>query len=187
MKQRTATAVVLLLGLCAIALAATDFSGTWVLDPARSDQPQMGRQGGGGTGGGSRQGGGQRGERTVTLVIKQSGNDLAITQKTTVGGQERPATEQKFTLDGKENKNTIQFPGRGGSEGRTSEMVTKSKWNGATLVIDGSQKMSTPNGDFDIGIKNEYALSEGGKTLTITRTQSRPDGDSTFKQVYTKK
>ena len=184
MKQRIALAVFLLLGLCAIALAATDFSGTWVLDRARSDQPQMGRQGGGGGGG---QGGGPRAEMTVTLVIKQTGNDLSITRKTTMGGQERPATEQKHTLDGKENKNTIQFGGRGGGEGRTGEAITKSKWNGATLVIEGNQKMSTPNGDFDIGIKNEYALSEGGKTLTITTTRSQPDGDRTSKQVYSKK
>jgi hypothetical protein len=182
MKQRIGSAVVLLLGLCAIALAATDFSGTWVLDRARSDQPQMGRQGGGGG-----QGGGPRGEMTVTLVIKQAGNDFSIARKVSMGGQERPPSEQKFTLDGKENKNTIQFGGRGGGEGRTSEMNTKSKWNGATLVIEGSQKMSTPNGDFDIGIKNEYAISEGGKTLTVTSTQSRPDGDRTSKQVYTKK
>ena len=182
MNRRTAVAVVLFLGLCAIALAATDFSGTWVLDRSRSDQPQMGRQGGGGG-----QNRGPRGEMVVTLVIKQAGNDLSITRKTIVGGEERPASEQKFTLDGKENKNTIQFGGRGGGEGRTSEMATKSKWSGATLVIEGSQKMSTPNGDFDIGIKNEYALSEGGKTLTITSTRSQPDGDRTSKQVYTKK
>jgi hypothetical protein len=140
-----------------------------------------------GGGGGGGQGRGPRGEMIVTLVIKQAGNDLTITRKTTVGGEERPATEQKYTLDGKENKNTIQFGGRGGGEGRTSEVITKSKWSGATLVIEGNQKMSTPNGDFDIGIKNEYALSEGGKTLTITTTRSQPDGDRTSKQVYTKK
>ncbi len=182
MKERFAFAVVLVLGLCLIALAATDFSGTWALDRSRSDQPMMGRPGGGGG-----QGGGPRGEMTVTLVIKQTGNDFLVTRKVSMGGQERPATEQKYTLDGKENKNTMQFGGRGGGEGRTSEMVTKSKWNGAMLVIEGSQKMSTPNGDFDIGIKNEYALSDGGKTLTVTSTQSRPDGDRTTKQVYTKK
>ncbi len=182
MKQRFAIAVLMVLGLCAIALAGTDLSGTWVLDRSRSDQPQMGRQGGGGGG----QGGGQRGEMTVTLAIKQSTNDLVITRKVSRGGQDMPPVDQKYTLDGKENKNTPQFGGRGG-EGRTREMITKSKWNGATLVIEGNQKMSTPNGDFDIGIKNEYALSEGGKTLTITSTRSQPDGDRTTKQVYTKK
>jgi len=186
MKQRTAFAVLLVLALCAIALAATDFSGTWVLDRSRSDQPQMGRPGGGGGGGGG-QGGGPRGEMAVTLVIKQTANDFLVTRKVSRGGQEMPPSEQKFTLDGKENKNTMQFGGRGGGEGRTSEMVTKSKWNGATLVVEGTQKMSTPNGDFDIGIKNEYALSDGGKTLTITSTRSQPDGDRTTKQVYAKK
>ncbi len=177
MKQRFAFAVLLILGLCIVALAATDFSGTWALDRSRSDQPQFGRGGGGG----------QRAEMSVTLVIKQTANDLLITRKVSRGGQEMPPSEQKFTLDGKENKNTMQFGGRGGGEGRTSEMTTKSKWNGAVLVIEGNRKMSTPNGDFDIGIKDEYALSDGGKTLTITSTMSRPDGDRTTKQVYTKK
>ncbi len=186
MKQRIGFAVLLILGLCLVAMAATDFSGTWVLDRARSDQPQMGGRPGGGGGGGG-QGGGQRGEMTVTLVIKQSANDLVITRKMSRAGQEMPSVDQKFTLDGKENKNTSQFGGRGGGEGRTSEMISKSKWNGATLLIEGNQKMSTPNGDFDIGIKNEYALSEGGKTLTVTSTRSQPDGDRTTKQVYTKK
>ncbi len=185
MNQRIGIAVLLVLAVCMIALAATDFSGTWVLDRSRSDQPQMGARGGGGGGGG--QGGGPRGEMTVTLIIKQSGNDFSTTRKMSRGGQEMPASEQKYTLDGKENKNTMQFGGRGGGEGRTSESVTKSKWNGATLVIEGTRKMSTPNGDFDIGIKNEYALSDGGKTLTITSTTSRPDGDQTRKEVYTRK
>ena len=186
MKQRIGIAALLVLGLCVIAWAATDFSGTWVLDRARSDQPQMmGRPGGGGGGGG--QGGGPRGEMTETLVIKQAGNDFSLTTKRSRGGQEMPASEAKYTLDGKQNKNTFQFPGRGGSEGRTSEAVTKSKWSGATLVIEGTQKMSTPNGDFDIDIKNEYALSEGGKTLTVTTTRSQPDRDITSKRVYTKK
>ncbi len=182
MKRRAGTAVFIVLGLCMVAMAATDFSGTWALDRARSDQPQFGRGGGGGGGQG-----GQRGERTETLVIKQAGNDFVVTRKVTRGGQEMPPSVQKFTLDGKENKNVMQFGGRGGGEGRTSEMVTKSKWNGTTLVIEGTQKMSTPGGDFDIGIKSEYALSEGGKTLTITTTRSQPDRDTTMKQVYTKK
>lgn len=184
MKRRTALTVIIALCLCAVALAGTDFSGTWVLDRARSDQPQMmGRPGGGGGGG---QGGPPRGEMNVTLVIKQTANELLITRKMSRGNQEMPATEQKFTLDGKENKNTFQFGGRG-AEGRTNELISKSKWNGATLVIEGNQKMQTPNGDFDIGIKNEYALSEGGKTLTVTTTRSQPDGDRTSKQVYVKK
>jgi len=113
--------------------------------------------------------------------------DLGITRKMSRGGQEMPPTEQKYTLEGKENKNTSTFAGRGAEGGRTSEMITKSKWKGATLIIEGNQKMSTPNGDFDIGIKNEYALSDGGKTLTLTTTRSQPDGDRTSKQVYAKK
>ena len=56
-----------------------------------------GRPGGGGGGGGGRQGGPQE----VTLVIKQTDNELSLTRKASMGGQERPAVEQKFTLDGK--------------------------------------------------------------------------------------
>jgi len=156
-----------LLALCAVltAWAASDFSGTWALDKAKSDPIRMGRPGGGGGGG----------DIDVTLAIKQTANEITITRKMTVGGEDR-TSEQKFTLDGKESTNPAPM-GRG-------EFKAKANLQGDKLTIEGTQKMSTPQGDFEIGVKEEYVLSDGGKVLTVTSTRSTPQGDRTSKQVY---
>jgi hypothetical protein len=141
-----------------LAVAAPDFSGTWNFDKDKSD-PMRGGPGGGAP----------PGDLSITLVITQTGNDLQITRKMSMGGQER-SSEQKFTLDGKETTNPAPM-GRG-------ELVAKATLQGEVLVIEGTQK--TQRGDMPV--KMEYALSEGGKVLTITSTQR----ERTSKQVYNK-
>jgi len=170
MNRRTIMAGLLALGLGLTAVAATNLTGTWVLDKSKSDPMRMGGPRSGG--------GGPRGDLNLTLVIRQSGNDLQIIRKISMGADERPPVEQKFTLDGKECTNPLG--GRGGT------LTAKAKWNQDTLVIEGTQKMSTPNGDFDIDIKNEYSLSADGKTLTLVSTRSTPQGDTTTKQIFNK-
>ena len=185
MKRNTVvmTVSVMMLFLAATVLAAgVNFSGTWLRDKDKSDPPMMGGRGpGGGGGGGQRPGGGGGGGRAMadaqmTLVLKQTPNELSLTRKIVAGGEERPATEQKFTLDGKENTNTSQ---RG-------ELKSKSKWNKDTLVVQGTQKVTTPNGEFEIEIKDEYSLSADGKVLTVSTTRTTPGGEQTSKQVYNK-
>ena len=168
--KRASVRVLLVLGLSSICLAAADFGGTWVFDKAKSDPIRMGRGG---------DAGGPPPDIEITLTIKQSENELQITRNMTMGSNPPRTADQKFTLDGTENKNPAPM-GRG-------EMVSKSKWNNDVLVIEGSRKVSTPNGDFDIKSKDEYALSEGGKVLTITSTTSSQQGERTAKQVFNKK
>lgn len=156
MKRSTLLVGLLVLGLVAVAVAAADFSGTWVINKEKSDVPQ-GR-------------GGQPGTvPDTTLVIQQSGNNLTITTKTMRGGQEM-TTEAKYTLDGKESKNPM---GRGG------ESVSKATVEGDTVAIETTMDM----GRGPMTSKSVYSLSEGGKVLTISRTQN----DRTTKQVFDKK
>jgi len=163
MKRISFLAFALGIGLLALAVAAPNFTGTWVRDKAKSDQ-MMGRGGGGG----------QAPDMEVTLTIKQDANSLEVTTQR----GDRPPAETKFTLDGKENTNT---PGRGST-------VSKSKWNKDTLVIEGTRKFSGPNGDMEMPFKEEYSLSADGKVLTVTTTSATPQGDQrTSKQVYNKK
>ena len=161
-------------GLALTAVASPNLTGTWVLDKAKSDPIRMGGPGGPGGGGEGRRGG----DLNLTLVIRQSGNDLHMIRKMSMGTNERPPVEQKYTLDGKETTNP--------SGGRGGVLTAKANWNKDTLVIQGTQKLSTPNGDFDIDIKTEYTLSADGKTLTIVSTRSTPQGDTTTKQIYNK-
>jgi len=167
MKTSTRMMHVCLLLACIAAwsVAGPDFSGTWVRDTAKSDPMAMGRGGGGGT-------------VNITMEIKQTANEFTITQNIDMGGTPR-TTEQKFTLDGKQNTNPAGM-GRG-------EMTSTSRWDGDQLVIEGKQTMSTQKGDFEITIKSVYALSADGKVLTVTTSRSTPQGERTTKQVYNSK
>lgn len=169
MMKRNLSLVLLVfgIGLLALAVAAPNFSGTWVRDKAKSDPPGMGRPGGGG-------GGGQAPDVEITLTIKQDANTFEVaTQR-----GDRPPMEAKYTLDGKENSNTT---GRGST-------VSKSKWSGDKLTIEGVRKFSGPNGEMEMPFKEEYSLSADGKALTVTSTTTPPQGEPrTSKQVYNKK
>lgn len=152
MKRRTLLIGLLVLGLAVVALAAVDFSGTWVINKDKSDVPQ-GR-------------GGQPGTvPDITLAIQQSGNNLTIA--TTRGER---SSEAKYTLDGKESKNPA---GRGG------ESVSMAKVEGDTIVIETTMDM----GRGPMTAKAVYALSNGGKVLTITTTRN----ERASKEVFDKK
>src|SRR6185503_17598901 len=132
---------------------------TWVLDKDKSDAPRFP---GGGPGAGGPGAGGPGGPpRDITLTVKQSAGELAISQKTVRDGQD-VVSEQKFSLDGKEDTNAMPM-GRGGQ----MQFKSKSKWDKDTLVIEGGGTLSTPNGDREIKQKLEYSLSADGKVLTV--------------------
>lgn len=170
-------AAALCLGLVALAADSnTDFSGTWVLDKQKSDPVRLGRGGPGGPGGPGG-GGGQPADIDITLVVKQTDNELSVTRKVNFNGQDR-SIDQKFTLDGSQNTNPAAM-GRG-------ELKSKTKLKKDKLVIEGTQQVTTPNGDMEIGSVEEYSLSEDGKILTIKSTRSTPQGERTSKQVFNK-
>jgi len=180
--------LVLALVLCmvAVAYAAADFSGNWVLDPAKSDQQQMGRMGGGGAPGGGAPGGGAPGggapgggapgggpgggaAMQSAMTIKMSAAEMTITRTTAMG-----ESETKYVLDGKENTVTTQ---RG-------ETKYKAVWDGGNLTISGT---TTSQRGGERPMKEVYSLSADGKELTIASTRSGQQGETVRKQVYTKK
>ena len=160
MKQRIAVVVVAL----AVGLAAqgkTDFAGAWKRDAAKSDAPQMGRGGPGG--------GGMMGD--VTMTVTQTASELAIDRK--MGEMSQKSV---YKLDGSESVN----PGmRGG------DVKSKAKWDGANLVIESTQTMSTQMGDMTINTKDAWQIGTDG-TLTVVTTRSTPQGERTTKTVYAK-
>lgn len=149
------------IGLClsAVAVAGIDFSGTWVLDPAKSD-PMAGGRGGGG--------GGAAPTGPVEIVVTQAGNDLTITRS--FGGT---AMETKYTMDGAEHTATSQ---RG-------DLKYKAVLGADGLTVTGTR--TTQRGDQPM--KEAYTLSADGKVLTIATTRTGQQGETTTKQVYNKK
>jgi hypothetical protein len=166
-KRILAIAVAMAVAVPALTLgqAKTDFSGTWSFDEAKSD-PAGGAGGGGG--GGGRPGGG-RGGTPTKLVIKQTAGEVTIDQTLPNGAQ-----TVVYKLDGSESVNKLAM----------GESKAKASWDGANLVIAGKQSISTPQGDFEIDMKDVYTLANG--VLTITSTRVTPRGEATRKLVFNK-
>ncbi|MBI3400238.1 MAG: hypothetical protein HY048_02360 [Acidobacteria bacterium] len=103
-----ALACAVILPFAARAQGKTDFSGTWTLDPAKSDAP-MGRGGRGGA------------VPAGPITMSQTASDLT---------QKRGEQTLTYKLDGSESKNQMQ--GRGGMQ----DVSSKAHWEGATLIIE---------------------------------------------------
>lgn len=163
--------------LVALALAAgagtpvlaqgADFSGTWHLDRDASEFPRFGGGGGRGRPGG-RAGGGGRGA-VATVVITQSADLLTMEQQ-----EERGSRTVIYRLDGSESTN----------RGARGEMVSTSRWDGATLVTEGTMNLSTPRGDVSLDIVERRSLSDDGQTLTVESTRTALFRDMVTTLVY---
>jgi hypothetical protein len=152
-------ALAALLPISAAGAQTPDFSGTWKINLIKSDAAPAGR------------GGQQMDMSNVTLTITQTAEALTIVQAGM--GPERTTT---YYLDGRESTNAAM---RG-------EMKSTSRWDGATLVTDGSATMDTPNGTRTITTTEVRSLSDDGKTLTVTTTSESPMGKRTNKRVFDK-
>jgi hypothetical protein len=143
-----------------------DFSGTWTLNTEKSDPaPQTGQTGR------SRGPGGGMG-RPTSLFINQLGSTISIELKT--ADQSRTVS---YYLDGRESHNSGM---------RGQDFVTKSRWEGASLVTEGENTMPSQMGDVKIKTKEIRTLSDDGKTLTVISTFASPRGEVTRKLVYDK-
>ncbi len=171
--MRPLALLALFASLPALPLAAQDkpdLSGTWNLNAEKSDPPpQMGGQ----TAPGSRPGGMGGGMgRPTSLFINQMTGSISIELKTPE--QSRTIT---YYLDGRESHNAGM---------RGQEMVTKSRWDGNSLVTEGENTVNTPMGDMKIKSKEVRTLSDDGKMLTVVSTFTTPRGEMTRKLVYDK-
>jgi hypothetical protein len=79
-----------------------------------------------------------------------------------------------YKLDGTESVNKTAM----------GESKSKATWDGSNLVVAGKQAISTPQGDFEIDVKEVYSMTDG--VLTVTTTRVTPRGETTRKNVFTK-
>jgi hypothetical protein len=156
--------------LPSLAMAATpDFSGTWSRSAANSDPapnlmywmtraaPAAPRAGGAG----------QRAPE-VLLTIQQDAKGLHVS--------ETNAIVRDYTLDG--------APHTRDTDTGIQKAVVTAKVQGDTLEIDTTQPFGGMPGNATLTIKEVWALSQDGKTLTITTTRDVPARQQTYKQVY---
>jgi len=148
------------------------FAGTWVLDTAKSDPLPQGKGKGKGR---KNQANAQGTQSGLTLVVDQTGTELNVARK--MGGRGR-TRDQKYKLDGSETT-VASANGRG-------EIKSKARLQGNALVIEGTQKVTNKRGEMDVKLREEWSLSEDGKTLTITTSRTARRRDQSSKQVFTK-
>lgn len=112
MKRNFTLASLLALSIVStVAFGATDFSGTWVLDPAKSELPLTASAA-------------KALNRTVTITIKQTATTLTIERKT-----DNRSEAAAYKLDGSPSINKTPSGG---------EVKSTSTWAGATLVTKSS-------------------------------------------------
>jgi hypothetical protein len=119
--------------------ARSDFSGTWVLDTARTEKGQMV-------------------PTQMTLKIAQTANGITVDRdQTNQMGQSTASL--KYALDGTTSTNQLNF---GGNPVDISTVVS---WEGPSPVLTSSMKF----GDNDAHSVEKWSLGDGGKSLTIDR------------------
>jgi len=154
-------------GLALQTLPPVDFSGTWVLDASRSDLPERGA--------------GPRAtpldtqdQQATVLVIQQSATEIIILREGLRG-----TGKSVLPLDGRETQ-------RRGPRGGT--LTLKSRWEGTTLVTEGSQVVERPEGGpVTVTVREERSLGPDGLTLTVMTVSKGPTGEMRRRLVFRKK
>ena len=138
--------------------AKPDFSGTWVLDLARSNPGPL------------------PAPESLQVVIDHK--DPAITSTLTQKAADDVATSRTvITTDGQENRNTVSTP-----DGEVT-LISRSRWSGRTLITATSTTVQgTP-----IGVTESWSLSADGKEMVVSRAFSSDQGAFQQKFVFTRR
>ena len=107
---------------------------------------------------------------TRTIAHKDPVLQLSTVQSGAATGDAK--TDLKYTTDGKPQANTFQG----------APMTTVGTWEGSALIFKSSLEIQ----GVSITTEDRYVLSDGGKTLTIDRVLTSPDGSAKAKVVFTK-
>jgi hypothetical protein len=160
MKKTGFIAAIVVIGfsITPVRSAGLDFSGNWVL--ARMTPSYGGPV------------------PNVSLVIKQSDNDLEIVENT---ADQEKIIQSHYTLDGAENINTE--PNAAG----TVTIRSTSRWNNNTLVFEGSSTFEGAAQKTSTKWKKEYLLSDNGMVLTVSKTIQTPFGEIVISEVFSRK
>ncbi|MEP6491192.1 MAG: hypothetical protein ABJF01_00850 [bacterium] len=121
------------------AQAHPDFSGKWVMDPKTAEGPMT--------------------PTAMTMNATQDTKTLKLETATTAMGMEQKLT-LTFNLDGTQSKNTANTPNG------ALELVSTSKWDGATLVVTTNVDL----GGQPLEQIDRYTLDADGKTLRTQRS-----------------
>jgi len=145
------------------AAQATDFSGTWVYNQSKSDQP----------------GGGARGRMGTPsdMTITQEGNNIAIETMRQSRQGEQKVTEA-IIVDGEPHESETGF----------GPATITANWKDGALVVERTRTMSRGGQTRTFTQTSTYVLSEDGKELVVEMEMPNPQGGTLIRRsVYNKK
>jgi hypothetical protein len=153
----------------ALAMAAPDFSGTWVRDNANSSAVpgSMYWLTRGVEAGGAR----SPQSNAITLQVKQSGANLELVDPTD--------PVRNFVLDGKPY--TVKT-----DTGVVDATVTSTLTDSGLTIVTRRPWGGMP-GNVDLTESRNWTLSPDGKTLTVTIVRDTPAKRDSYKEIYTKR
>jgi hypothetical protein len=155
---------ILIATFCAIIVAAkANFSGTWVLDKAKSEglPPNLDQ----------------------VLTVTQDGDKITVQTKTT-SDQGEQSISDSYTINGQETEITPRGP-----RGLTGKGKRTAKWSadGNSFESNEDDTFDTQAGPVSVQIMRKWSLPADGKTLTIEQNVKSPMGEQQFKRTFVKK
>ncbi|HYV07368.1 MAG TPA: hypothetical protein VFB82_22425 [Blastocatellia bacterium] len=148
-----------------VSAAGTDFSGTWVLDKAKSEGLQ-----------------GRMASVDQTWAVTQDAKTVTIDKSFSGGEQPIPSQKSTYNLDGSET--SMEMTGR-----MPGKAALKAKWqgDGKILELNSVLKANIQGNDVTITTTEHWELADGGKTLKVHRVSENPRGTQESKLTFTKK
>ena len=165
--KRSLIAVALVLSLLAHAArgaAPAKFTGTWLLNRAKSEGLQNELPG-----------------SEWLLVVTQDEKKIYVEQQIKIRGRQQPGQELAWNLDGSPSRADVVRPLAGMAE-------LQAKWSeaGKALELTSTIKGDNQGSEITVSIKETWQLSATGKVLQIARTRTSPQGRQTFKLYFEK-
>lgn len=165
MKHKITTiciAALFLIFSSAVFAANPDFSGSWMLDTAKSEGLPPGMK--------------------QEMTVKQTGDKISLETKVTTEQGEQTVPDS-YMLDGKETDFMPKAPNGASGKGRRA-----AKWTTEGFEVQESVVFETPDGDATVKMTRKWSLAADGKTLKIEITQVLPNGETKqIKRTFNKK
>lgn len=169
-KVMTAGTAVLLFCLVALVMAANpkpNFSGTWVMDVARSF--------------------GQPANMQQNMTISQTEDQIIVETKLIQPDNERTVNDT-YVLDGKEYEFTPPLPPKAAPNTPAAKGKRTAAWlpTGTGIVVTDVITNETPKGPVTTQIARKWTITRDGE-LTITMFIDAPNGSYETKRIFLRK
>lgn len=167
------TSLVCLLAISAFAQNKTDFSGDWELDTVSSKMDERMRV------------------ESMTMKVQQTEKDVTVGTFTkraisNEGGMNRGGsttpTALTYSLEGKETKAEVGSGAMAGTATLKASLSADGKLN-----LSAVRNINTQMGAMTITVNETWELTDGGKTLKVTRNMETPRGSQNSELIFAKK